>query len=172
MAYEWRGGDTDNDPPSSMDCKFKTQALREAATERNKDATVFLFWVREPKSHKNIVYMGCAERSDDGEFVLDKQGRIEFHYTNAQCGTYEGPGWETERSEVASLAMIEGFSLSHDTYKKTSPLRKKAHAAMKAAFIALAKGARVLCAVCCVCRAGCRSVLTALIHCVCGYSES
>ena len=94
--------------------------------------------------------MGCAERADDGEFVLDKQGRLEFHYTNAQGDTYDGPGWDrdTERSEVATLAMIEGFSLSHDTNKKVSPLRRKAHAAMQAAFIAIAKGARVLRDVC------------------------
>ena len=152
-----------------MHYNFRTQALREAATTRNKD--VFLFWVKEPLSHRRTVYMGCAEPSDNDEFVLDRQGRLEFHYTNAECGTYTGPGWEIEASQVASLAMIEGFTLSEDTYKKTSPLRRKAHKAMKAAVIALAKGARVLCAVCCVCRAGCRSVLTAPIHCVCGYSE-
>ena len=152
----------DNDPPSSDDYNFKTQAQREAATVRNK--AVFLFWVRQAFSHSRTVYMACAEAPDDEEFVLDEQGRLEFKYTNAQCGTYTGDGWEAEAHEVASMAMIEGFTLSEDTYKKKTALRKKVHKAMKAAVIAVAKGARVLRDVCCVCRAGCR--LLSFIVCV------
>ena len=84
--------------------------------------------------------MGLAKRFADGEFAIDPQGRLEFYYAGPDGEVHTGRGYEQERTEVATMNMIEGFDLFADCYSMPNEARQAAHAAMQAAFDAFQTG--------------------------------
>ena len=102
--------------------------------------------------------MGVTERNADGEFPIDAQGRIEFHYAGPDGELYTGRGYAQERTEVATMTRIEGFDLFTDCYHTPNAARKAAYAAMQSSNDAFQTGTPC-------------PLLAAHIDCVCAHSE-